>query len=258
MVRLPRKEKQTYPLNPRPQMWPMGLTLAMTLTFEFSRSNVIFTICWPRSGVKDLPDRYWGDFRCWRAIDSSRLWILRQIPFYWFSLFCSHDSACNSYRRSHMSCHIEHAGFVRQHNREWPGWWFIPCSPPVGGVVCLSLGLKKHFGGKNLFIHLNTLRQRENGCHFPDNIFKCIFFNENVWISIKISLKFVPKGLINNIPALVQIMAWGCQATSPCLNQWWLVYWHIYASLGLNQLSLFFILWCLAFCWLGAPFTYVN
>ena len=40
------------------------------------------------------------------------------------------------------------------------------------------------------------------------NIFKCIFLNENAWISIKISLKFVPKGQINNIPALVQIMAW--------------------------------------------------
>ena len=37
---------------------------------------------------------------------------------------------------------------------------------------------------------------------------KCIFFNENVWISIKISLKYVPKGPINNIPPLVQIMAW--------------------------------------------------
>ena len=33
-------------------------------------------------------------------------------------------------------------------------------------------------------------------------------FNENVSIPIKISLKFVPKGPINNIPALVQIMAW--------------------------------------------------
>ena len=33
------------------------------------------------------------------------------------------------------------------------------------------------------------------------------FLNENVWISIKISLKFVPKGQFNNIPALVQIMA---------------------------------------------------
>ena len=42
---------------------------------------------------------------------------------------------------------------------------------------------------------------------FPDNIFKCIFFNENVGISIKISLKVVHKGPINNILALVQIMA---------------------------------------------------
>ena len=32
--------------------------------------------------------------------------------------------------------------------------------------------------------------------------------NENVWIPIKISLKFVPKGPINNIRALVQVMAW--------------------------------------------------
>ena len=42
-----------------------------------------------------------------------------------------------------------------------------------------------------------------NGRHFSDDIFKCIFLNENVFISIKISLKFVPKGQINNIPALV-------------------------------------------------------
>ena len=55
---------------------------------------------------------------------------------------------------------------------------------------------------------VNTLRPRQNGRHFADDIFKCIFLNENIWISIKISMKFVPKGPINNIPALVQIMAW--------------------------------------------------
>ena len=54
----------------------------------------------------------------------------------------------------------------------------------------------------------NTLRPRQNGRHFADDIFKCIFLNENVWIPIKISLKFVPKRRINNIPGLVQIMAW--------------------------------------------------
>ena len=50
---------------------------------------------------------------------------------------------------------------------------------------------------------------------FPDYIFKWIFLNENVWILIKISLKFVPKGPINNIPALVQIMAWRRSGDKP-------------------------------------------
>ena len=43
-------------------------------------------------------------------------------------------------------------------------------------------------------------------------IFKMIFLNafsyKNVWISIEIPLKFVPKDPISIIPALVQIMAW--------------------------------------------------
>ena len=57
-------------------------------------------------------------------------------------------------------------------------------------------------------IHLNTLRPWQNGRQIPDDIFKCIFLNENASISITISLKFAPKGPINNIPALVQIRAW--------------------------------------------------
>ena len=57
-------------------------------------------------------------------------------------------------------------------------------------------------------IYHNTLRPRQNGWDFADDIFKRIFFNGNVWVSIKMSHKFVPKGPINNIPALVQIMAW--------------------------------------------------
>ena len=61
---------------------------------------------------------------------------------------------------------------------------------------------------KKVFMEINTLRPRQNGRSFPDDIFKCIFLNENVWNSIKISLKFVPRDPINNIPALVQIMAW--------------------------------------------------
>ena len=55
---------------------------------------------------------------------------------------------------------------------------------------------------------INTLRPRQNGRHFADDIFKWIFLNDNVWIAINISLKFTPRGPINNIPTLVQVMAW--------------------------------------------------
>ena len=65
--------------------------------------------------------------------------------------------------------------------------------------------------------HLNTLRPRQDGRHFADDTFKHIFLNKNVRISIKISLKFVSKGSIDNIP-LVQIMAW-CQPGDKPLSE---------------------------------------
>ena len=93
----------------------------------------------------------------------------------------------------------------------WDGaWWRIyvsdiwswlsdsslsPCSLP-------SLSLKQ------CWLIVNSLRSTQNGAHFADDIFNWFFLNEKVWISIESSLKSVPKGQINNIPALVQIMAW--------------------------------------------------
>ena len=62
---------------------------------------------------------------------------------------------------------------------------------------------------------INTLRPRQNRRHFADDVFLCNFLNENAWIPIKISLTFVPKGPINNIPALVQIMAWRRTSDKP-------------------------------------------
>ena len=60
----------------------------------------------------------------------------------------------------------------------------------------------------HISITVNTLKPRQNGRHFPDDIFLCIFLNENVWISPGVSLKFVAKIRINNIPALVRLMVW--------------------------------------------------
>ena len=58
-------------------------------------------------------------------------------------------------------------------------------------------------------IVLFTLRRpRQNCYHIADDIFKCNFLKENLWLFIAISLEIVPRGTVDNIPVLVQIMAW--------------------------------------------------
>ena len=62
--------------------------------------------------------------------------------------------------------------------------------------------------GAVIRILINTLRPRQDGRRFPDDTFERIFLKDKVITLIKTLLKFVPNGPINNIPALVQIMAW--------------------------------------------------
>ena len=57
------------------------------------------------------------------------------------------------------------------------------------------------FSWMKIYMNFNEHIEAEtNARHFPDDIFQCIFLNENVWISINISLNFVLRGQINNIP----------------------------------------------------------
>ena len=75
-------------------------------------------------------------------------------------------------------------------SQHWPMQWLVTCSMP------------NHYlnqCGPTEYMHasiinpqrVSTLRPRQNGCHFTDDIFKCIILNENFWISNKISLKYV-------------------------------------------------------------------
>ena len=50
---------------------------------------------------------------------------------------------------------------------------------------------------------VNTLRPRQNGRRFADDMFECVFMNEKFCISIQISLNFVSKGPTDNKSALV-------------------------------------------------------
>ena len=85
-----------------------------------------------------------------------------------------------------------------------PQAWDSSLNPrPMHAVLCKGLE------------NWSWLRPRQDGRHFPNDIFKCIFLNENILISIKILLNFVPKGPMNNIPALVQIMVWRRSGDKP-------------------------------------------
>ena len=86
----------------------------------------------------------------------------------------------------------------------WHDFSWVQCLISVTFVSEALYALCCYF---RLCYHINTLRPRQNGWHFAD-IFKCIFLNEKGCILIKISVIFVPMGPINNIAALVQIMAW--------------------------------------------------
>ena len=70
--------------------------------------------------------------------------------------------------------------------------------------------------------NINSSPPEQNGRHSADDIFKCISM-KNPCILIRISLKFVSKGPINNKPELVQVMAWlrpgGKPLPDPILTQ---------------------------------------
>ena len=70
-----------------------------------------------------------------------------------------------------------------------------------------------------------------------DDVFKCIFLNENVWILIHTSLTFVLRVQSTLFQHWFRRWLGADQATSHYLNQYWLDYRGMYGSLGLNELS---------------------
>ena len=91
----------------------------------------------------------------------------------------------------------------------------VPYTTSYHDYLSYGISLIHHYLDKQLIIvpytmqtAFNTLRPRQYGRHFTDDVFNYIFLNENVWIPIENALTFVPKVSINNNPALFQIMAW--------------------------------------------------
>ena len=55
----------------------------------------------------------------------------------------------------------------------------------------------------NIKVMFNTIRLRQIGQHLADSIFKSVFLDENVQISINILLKFVSNAPVYNVPTFV-------------------------------------------------------
>ena len=135
--------------------------------------------------------------------------------------------------------------YMRQwNNHHWFRWWLVAWSAPSHYLnqcwIVVNWTLKNIFQWKSnqnttIFIEENA---RQNvvcemasilsrpqcvnifwlwqiGHHYADDIFKCIFLNENVWIARKKSLNIFPEDPINNIQSLVQIMAWHLPCDRP-------------------------------------------
>ena len=121
--------------------------------------------------------------------------------------------------------------WMRWCSDKWENTIWIVCAIVSGGAPLLPWSWAR--------LNINTLRPRQNYRHFSDNIFKCIFVNENVWILIKISLRFfsygcngqyhsigLHNGLVSNRR---QVIIW--TDADP-------IRWRIYAALGGDELIL--------------------
>ena len=84
------------------------------------------------------------------------------------------------------------------------------CFTRTGIPIAQTPWLSNFYNGTSLAAntYINSSPPGQNGNHFAGDILRWIFAHERFYIFINISLKFVPKGLIHNNPALVQIMAW--------------------------------------------------
>ena len=123
----------------------------------------------------------------------------------------------------------------------------VPVNSPHKGPVTRNM-----LPFDDVIMYYNTFRSKQSGRYFPDDIYKCIFLNENACILIKISLKLVPIGPIENKSALVEAMAWRRTGDKPLSEPMMVQFPYAYMrhSASMSQLTLY--------RWLRARLQYLQ
>ena len=114
-------------------------------------------------------------------------------------------------------------------------WWGLSKDKQFTPHTLLSISIFTMLAFTALV--LNTLRQRQNGRRFADDVFKCIFWNENVEFRLKFHWSLFLTFQSTIFQHCFRYWPSAVQATSLYQNQWWLIYWCIYASFGLSELK---------------------
>ena len=182
----------------------MALTCALIVWVHFNHFFLKLTVAcrlggggwgWGCGGVG------WGVM-----ISMYRLWLLNLLGLHWPNFGCLKKAVKLNHALIHSSPLIAALDFTPLIlNTRWGTciFWCLVCFDLVWFDQQFTVGMCI------LFAHIIRHWGRDKMAAISQSTFlNGFFFNENGCISINISLKFVPKGQINNIPALLQIFAW--------------------------------------------------
>ena len=119
---------------------------------------------------------------------------------YWFTNPSSRDVPVCSGLMKHMSLRY---WFPNHLGMPWPGDPLGSNNDDFYHYCHYHYHYRYHCSFIYFLLLALLLRPGQNGRYLTDDTSKCTLLNENIWISIQISLNFVPDGPVDNNSALV-------------------------------------------------------
>ena len=153
----------------------------------------------------------------------------------------------NSKLRNHFQGHVKHSSHIFVHENAFENVWKIETI--FSQTQCVNVLLNPEYSRPIPWLRIsshrqgyiddddiNSLRPRRNGRYNADD---SAFFRKKMFeFRLKFHWSLFLRVQISIFQHWFRYWLGADQATSHYLNQWWLVYWRIYASLGVNELTM--------------------